>query len=112
MKQLLDFIIDRVLRSRFRVMRHDLRIIRDGSDWVMTDGEDGWRFETNPQAELNAGDAARLLAVALRHGVPLEAIRRRVLRDAEGRALTPLGAMIDSPCQGRHVVSAPMENTP
>jgi hypothetical protein len=33
--------------------------------------------------------------VGLQHGVPVDAIRRALLRDGEGRASSPLGAALD-----------------
>jgi hypothetical protein len=34
-------------------------------------------------------------SIALQHGVPLETIRRALLRDASGRASGPLGVALD-----------------
>jgi hypothetical protein len=42
-----------------------------------------------------AKDAAVVCSIALQHGVPLEAIRRALLRDSHGRASSPLGAALD-----------------
>jgi hypothetical protein len=33
--------------------------------------------------------------LALQHGVPLETIRRAILRDSQGRPSTPLGVALD-----------------
>ena len=40
-------------------------------------------------------DSAVVCSLALQHGVPLEVIRRALLRDALGRASTPLGRALD-----------------
>ena len=42
-----------------------------------------------------AKDAAIVCSIALQHGVPLETIRRALLRDARGLASTPLGVALD-----------------
>jgi hypothetical protein len=34
-------------------------------------------------------------SIALQHGVPLETIRRALLRDSHGRASSPLGVALD-----------------
>ena len=47
------------------------------------------------QAGANARDAAVVCSLALQHGVPLDTIRRALLRDARGVASTPLGAALD-----------------
>jgi ribonucleoside-diphosphate reductase alpha chain len=47
------------------------------------------------QSDANARDAAVATSLALQHGCPLETLRHTVLRDAQGRASTPLGAAID-----------------
>jgi hypothetical protein len=46
-------------------------------------------------AGINAQDAAVLASLALQHGVPLDVIRRALMRDARGRASGPLGAALD-----------------
>lgn len=46
-------------------------------------------------AGINAQDAAVLASLALQHGVPLDIIRRALMRDARGRASGPLGAALD-----------------
>jgi hypothetical protein len=48
------------------------------------------------QADANARDSAVVCSLALQHGVPLEVIRKALLRDSEGQASTPLGAAIDA----------------
>jgi ribonucleoside-diphosphate reductase alpha chain len=42
-----------------------------------------------------AKDAAVICSIALQFGVPLETIRRALLRDAHGVASSPLGAALD-----------------
>jgi hypothetical protein len=46
-------------------------------------------------AGINAQDAAVLASLALQHGVPLEVIRRALMRDSRGAASGPLGAALD-----------------
>jgi hypothetical protein len=40
-------------------------------------------------------DAAMLLSLILQHGVPLSTVRRAVSRNADGKASTIIGAVID-----------------
>jgi hypothetical protein len=47
-----------------------------------------------------ARDSAIVASIALQHGVPLESLRRALLRDARGRPATPLGAAFDFLAQG------------
>jgi hypothetical protein len=42
-----------------------------------------------------AKDSAVVCSLALQHGVPLETIRKALLRDARGVASSPLGAALD-----------------
>jgi len=42
-----------------------------------------------------AKDSAVVCSIALQHGVPLETIRRALLRDARGVASSPLGDALD-----------------
>jgi hypothetical protein len=51
--------------------------------------------KSGSQADANARDSAVVCSLALQHGVPLETIRRALLRDARGNAETPLGAALD-----------------
>jgi hypothetical protein len=46
-------------------------------------------------AGINAQDCAVVCSLALQHGVPLEVIRRALMRDARGVASSPLGAALD-----------------
>ena len=51
--------------------------------------------KSNSASDSNARDAAIVCSLALQHGVPLETIRRALLRDAQGRPSTPLGCALD-----------------
>jgi ribonucleoside-diphosphate reductase alpha chain len=51
--------------------------------------------KSNSASDANARDSAIVASLALQHGVPLETIRRALLRDAHGRPSTPLGAALD-----------------
>lgn|SRR5262245_14312114 len=42
-----------------------------------------------------AKDSAVVCSIALQHGVPLDVIRKALLRDARGKASSPLGAALD-----------------
>jgi hypothetical protein len=42
-----------------------------------------------------AKDSAVVASIALQHGVPVEVIRKALLRDAQGRASSPLGTVLD-----------------
>ena len=46
-------------------------------------------------AAINAQDSAVVCSLALQYGVPLEVIRRALMRDAQGRASGPLGVALD-----------------
>src|SRR5437870_5758246 len=46
-------------------------------------------------ADAAACDSAVVASIALQHGVPLETIRRALMRDGRGRPRTPLGATLD-----------------
>jgi hypothetical protein len=46
-------------------------------------------------ADANACDAAVVASIALQYGVPLEVIRKALMRDARARPRTPLGAALD-----------------
>jgi len=46
-------------------------------------------------ADANAFDAAVICSLALQHGVPLETIRRALMRDGRGLARSPLAAALD-----------------
>jgi hypothetical protein len=53
------------------------------------------------QADTNARDAAILLSFALQHGADVNTIRRALCRDTQGRAMGPLGAVLDILAQER-----------
>ena len=47
------------------------------------------------QSDSNARDSAIAASLALPYGCPLDVLRRALLRDAQGRASTPLGVALD-----------------
>jgi hypothetical protein len=47
-------------------------------------------------AGINAQDSAVVCSIALQYGVPLETIRRALMRDSQGRASGPLGTALDA----------------
>jgi hypothetical protein len=47
------------------------------------------------QSDINARDAAVVCSIALQHGVPLETIRKALLRDPRGQPSSPLGVALD-----------------
>jgi ribonucleoside-diphosphate reductase alpha chain len=51
--------------------------------------------KSNSAADTNARDSAIALSFALQHGADAEAIRRALSRDSQGRALGPLGVVLD-----------------
>ncbi len=63
------------------------------------DGRAAEVFLSNHKADSQIGgivrDAAIVLSFALQYGVPLDAVRRALLRDPRGTASTPLGVAID-----------------
>jgi hypothetical protein len=46
-------------------------------------------------AGINAQDAAVVCSLALQYGVPIEVIRKALMRDGQGRASGPLAAALD-----------------
>ena len=48
------------------------------------------------QADCNARDSAVAASLALQFGCPLQVLQRAVLRDAQGRPSSPLGAALDA----------------
>jgi hypothetical protein len=46
-------------------------------------------------AGIMASDAAVVCSIALQYGVPLDVIRKALMRDAQGRASGPLAAALD-----------------
>lgn len=63
------------------------------------DGRVGELFLNNHKAgnqvDTNARDAAILLSFALQHGADVEAIRKALCRNSQGRALGPLGTALN-----------------
>jgi hypothetical protein len=63
------------------------------------DGRVAEVFLSNHKADSQIGgivrDAAIILSFGLQYGVPLDAVRKAVLRDPRGSASTPLGVAID-----------------
>jgi hypothetical protein len=51
--------------------------------------------KSNSASDANARDAAIVCSLALQNGVPLETIRRALLRDSHGRPSTPIGCALD-----------------
>ncbi len=49
----------------------------------------------NSDSDTAAKDSAVVCSIALQFGVPLETIRRALMRDAQGRASGPLGIALD-----------------
>lgn len=47
------------------------------------------------QSDTNARDAAILLSFALQYGADIDAIRKALCRDSQGRALGPVAAALD-----------------
>jgi len=47
------------------------------------------------QSDTTARDAALAASLALQHGCTLDVLRRALLRDVRGRAMTPLGVALD-----------------
>jgi hypothetical protein len=68
------------------------------ASWL-PDGTLGEVFLQNHQAGsmagINAQDSAVVCSLALQHGVPLDVIRRALMRDARGQASGPLGTALD-----------------
>ena len=47
-------------------------------------------------AEINASDAAIVCSIALQYGVPLDVIRRALMRDSQSHASGSLGTALDA----------------
>jgi hypothetical protein len=47
------------------------------------------------QTDTNAKDSAVVCSIALQYGVPVDVIRKALLRDARGTASSPLGVALD-----------------
>src|SRR5262252_9496292 len=67
------------------------------------DGQIGEVFlsnhRVNSMAGIMASDAAVVASIALQYGVPLDVIRRALMRDPQGRAVGPLGVVLDQLAQ-------------
>jgi ribonucleoside-diphosphate reductase alpha chain len=63
------------------------------------DGRTAEVFLTNHRAGSDAGaaasDSAVVCSIALQYGVPVEVIRKALMRDSRGQARTPLAAALD-----------------
>jgi hypothetical protein len=63
------------------------------------DGRLGEVFITNHKAGsmagINASDAAVVCSIALQYGVPLDVIRKALMRDPRGKPSGPLGTALD-----------------
>jgi hypothetical protein len=63
------------------------------------DGRIGEIFLVNhkqgSQAGMMASDSAVLCSIALQHGVPIETLRRALMRDSRGKPSGPLGMVLD-----------------
>jgi ribonucleoside-diphosphate reductase alpha chain len=88
---------NRRLGETFELELHGLRYTVTISRFA--DGRLGEIFLQNhkpgSQSDTNARDAAVAASLALQFGCPLEVLRRALLRDAQGRPSTPLGAALD-----------------
>jgi hypothetical protein len=88
---------NRRLSESFTLELHGLHYVASFSRF--DDGRIGEVFlqDRKPasQSDANARDSAIAASLALQYGCPLEVLRRALLRDAQGRASTPLGAALD-----------------
>ena len=60
----------------------------------------GWEIflvnhKAGSQAGIMASDAAVVASIALQYGVPIEVIRKALMRDSRGNASGPLGVVLD-----------------
>jgi hypothetical protein len=66
---------------------------------LFPDGRLGEIFISNHKsgshADAAAKDSAVIASIALQHGVPLETIRKALLRDSRGQPSSPLGVALD-----------------
>jgi hypothetical protein len=46
-------------------------------------------------SDVSARDAAVVASIALQHGVPVEVLRKALMRDSQGRPSGPLGVVLD-----------------
>lgn len=68
--------------------------------------------KTGTQAETLARDSAVLLSLALQFGAPLEVIARKLMRDGNGAASGPMGALVDLLIQGDAGATASQPRVP
>jgi ribonucleoside-diphosphate reductase alpha chain len=63
------------------------------------DGRLGEIFLTNGKcgsdSDVSARDAAIVASIALQHGVPIEVLRKALMRDSQGQPAGPLGVVLD-----------------
>lgn len=65
--------------------------------------------KSGTQAETLARDSAVILSIALQYGVPIDDLRHAVMRDANGSASGPIGALLDLLAdEGREPEGAPV----
>lgn len=62
--------------------------------------------KTGTQAETLARDSAVLLSLALQHNVPLDAMRKAIMRDLDGKASGPIGKLLDLLADGMGLAEA------
>jgi hypothetical protein len=54
----------------------------------------------NSDSDTAGKDSAVVCSIALQYGVPVDTIRKALMRDANGKASGPLGAALDLICGG------------
>jgi hypothetical protein len=54
----------------------------------------------NSGADVSARDAAVIASIALQFGVPIDVIRKALMRNADGSASGPLATALDLICEG------------
>jgi hypothetical protein len=52
--------------------------------------------KANSASDIAAKDSAVVCSLALQYGVPLNVIRKALLRDSQGKAASPLGVALDT----------------
>jgi hypothetical protein len=89
---------NRRLSETFAFECNDLRYLATISRF--DDGQLAEIFISNAKAgshsDAAAKDSSVVCSIALQFGVPVDVIRKALLRDAQGRASSPLGAALDS----------------
>jgi hypothetical protein len=98
-----DRLSDRRLSENFTFSHEGM--LFTGTVSLLLDGRIAELFLNNHkagnQADTNARDAAILLSFALQFGADIEAIRRALCRDAQGRAQSPVAAALDLLAEGQ-----------